>query len=664
MMKTLSRNVLYYGSETPLPRRIPLRAGPLSMTYEGGDLRTLRLGEHEIVRRIYFAVRDRNWGTVAPCFIREDVQVSADSFLITCQVENRSGDIDFAWQGTLQGDSNGLITCSMEGTARTTFLKNRIGFCILVPAGCAGVECSIEHVGGMAEKAIFPSDICADQPVLPFNSLGGIAYPVGGGVWAELRFDGEIFEMEDQRLWTDASFKIYGTPLSLPYPVKIQAGTRVVQSVNIAVRSEHPVRQVTKPRARFVPEPVPVKLQCSAQQEWKTLPYIGLEMASHGNSLRQLEISRLKALHLHHLRVDLRLADPAYHSRLHQAVCEATVLGLELEVAVRVTAEEAQNELSGLRRRVDELQPPAGSWLVYPARELYQGGSPTETVLGCARQVLQSYDPEVPFAAGTYTDYIFLKRSPPPVEWMDQVCISMNPQVHAFDQLSLVETLEAQSVVIDSARRLAKELPVVVSPITLKPRYNPYATGSAPEMAPRLLPAEVDARQMSLFGAGWTLGSLRAMLAGGAASVTYYETTGWRGVMEEQNGSRLPQAFPSLPGGVFPLYHVLAQVGEFAGGQGAAVVCGDPLRISGLMLRKNERMRMLLANYTREKQQIILEGIQGSWVVRFLDETNAEEAMRAPETFGARHGEVISSTDAVIPIHLRPFGLAFLDPIG
>ena len=34
-------------------------------------------------------------------------------------------------------------------------------------------------------------------------------------------FNGETFEMEDQRNWTDASFKTYCTPLSLPYPIKI-----------------------------------------------------------------------------------------------------------------------------------------------------------------------------------------------------------------------------------------------------------------------------------------------------------------------------------------------------------------------------------------------------------------------------------------------------------
>ncbi len=51
-----------------MPEQRVLRAGPLTMLYENGDLRYIRLGEHEIVRRLYVAVRDRNWGTVLPQF--------------------------------------------------------------------------------------------------------------------------------------------------------------------------------------------------------------------------------------------------------------------------------------------------------------------------------------------------------------------------------------------------------------------------------------------------------------------------------------------------------------------------------------------------------------------------------------------------------------------
>ena len=53
-----------FGTETAPAARIPLRAGPLALVLEGGDLRQISAGPHELVRRIYGAVRDRVWGTV------------------------------------------------------------------------------------------------------------------------------------------------------------------------------------------------------------------------------------------------------------------------------------------------------------------------------------------------------------------------------------------------------------------------------------------------------------------------------------------------------------------------------------------------------------------------------------------------------------------------
>ena len=77
----------------------------------------------------------------------------------------------------------------------------------------------------------------------------------------------------------------------------------------------------------------------------------------------------------------------------------------------------------------------------------------------------------------------------------------------------------------------------MVSPVTLKPRFNANATEPEAVNTPRELPVSVDPRQMSLFAAAWTLGSIKYLAESGASSVTYYETTGWRGVMETEAGS-------------------------------------------------------------------------------------------------------------------------------
>ena len=141
----LPKKVQYYGKDEPLPELIDLQAGPLNLFYESGDLRYIKFGNQEIIRRVYVAVRDHNWDTVTPVLSNVQTDIADDSFRITYSVKKtpRATSI-FFWQGIIIGKANGAITFSMDGEARSTFRRNRIGFCILYPMECAGVECQIE----------------------------------------------------------------------------------------------------------------------------------------------------------------------------------------------------------------------------------------------------------------------------------------------------------------------------------------------------------------------------------------------------------------------------------------------------------------------------------------------------------------------------------------
>ena len=142
---------------------------------------------------------------------------------------------------------------------------------------------------------------------------------------------------------------------------------------------------------------------------------------------------------------------------------------------------------------------------------------------------------------------------------------------------------------------------MIVSPVTFKPRFNPVATGPIPPTPPGELPPQVDPRQMSLLGAGWTLGSIKHLAQAGVASITYFETTGWRGVMETEAGSPAARrnSHP-CPAASIPLYHVLADVGEFRGGEVVSARSSDGLAVEALVLRRDGRRRILLANLTAE----------------------------------------------------------------
>src|SRR5215208_1242135 len=103
MTEHRSTNQIRYGSNQPLPERRSLRAGPLTAELENADLRYVKIGEVEIVRRLYFAVRDRNWGTVEPVFTKFEVEDRGNGFRIDINAEHvdPATGVDFAWTGVI-----------------------------------------------------------------------------------------------------------------------------------------------------------------------------------------------------------------------------------------------------------------------------------------------------------------------------------------------------------------------------------------------------------------------------------------------------------------------------------------------------------------------------------------------------------------------------------
>ena len=164
--------VLYYGKDEPLPERLPLRAGPLTLVWENGDLRYIKMGDVEVVRRIYVAIRDRNWGTAPNAMSNLVMDVGEDAFRITYDVENRLNEIHFTWHGEITGAADGTIRMSMDGVAQSTFMKNRIGYCILHPDDIAGARAWVQHVDGSTEDATLPRVFDPDQPRAAFRRDG------------------------------------------------------------------------------------------------------------------------------------------------------------------------------------------------------------------------------------------------------------------------------------------------------------------------------------------------------------------------------------------------------------------------------------------------------------------------------------------------------------
>src|SRR6185436_10820871 len=107
------------------------------------------------------------------------------------------------------------------------------GFVVLHPLkGVAGQAVDIEHVDGSKVKSKFPELVNPIQPVLNIRSL---THEVMPGLEATVLMEGDTFEMEDHRNWSDASFKTYVRPLSRPWPYTLEAGTPVKQVIQVTL---------------------------------------------------------------------------------------------------------------------------------------------------------------------------------------------------------------------------------------------------------------------------------------------------------------------------------------------------------------------------------------------------------------------------------------------
>jgi hypothetical protein len=57
-----------YGCDEPLPQRLTLRAGPLSLALVGGRFGPVHAHGHEVWHGLAFLFRDAGWGTPEPVF--------------------------------------------------------------------------------------------------------------------------------------------------------------------------------------------------------------------------------------------------------------------------------------------------------------------------------------------------------------------------------------------------------------------------------------------------------------------------------------------------------------------------------------------------------------------------------------------------------------------
>jgi D-apionolactonase len=500
--------------DVALPPVRELRAGNINCLYEMGNLRSIRIEAVEILRMIYAAVRDQQWATAPYQITNEKIETTDNTFSISYTAHYELDVIRYKADFEITGTADNTITVSMHGEALSDFKRNRIGLCVLHPVQeCAGVEAQVIKPDEISYNAAFPKDISPHQP---FLDIAQMHYSVGN-VEVILQFEGDIFETEDQRNWTDSSFKTYSTPLRLPIPVSVKRGETISQRVTLHVTGEA----------------APAVKENNAEQpaQKRPFPKIGFSRLPGSPLLHANEIELLKKLPFHHYRVTLHMHDAGWIDELQRGTTEAQQLGSGLELIVFFSTNAAR-EAEALIRQIQNRNTQLYSILI-----LQTGGKATpQALMQTLYPVFKQTFSNAHIGWGTDGNFADLNRNRPGETPHDFVSFSLYPQVHASDLRSIIENLETQHQTLETARAFTQQ-PIHVSPVTFAGRHV----------------NTTDTRQQTAFAAWWTLKTLQNISS--ANSITFYEVTGPNGLLQVEENEIIKTP---------PIYNVFAQLHAFA----------------------------------------------------------------------------------------------------
>ena len=461
---------------------LTLHAGPLLATFDRGELRWVRLQEVEVLRGIYPAVRGPAWQTIAPRISALRIEQEEEGFRVGYDLRYEDGPLLFTASVRIDGAADGTVRFEFRGRAGAAFLKNRIGLCVLHPSpSCAGRPIEIDHGDGRITRGSLPKDVSPHQP---FLDIRAIRHGIAPGRALEVRFEGEWFEMEDQRNWSDASFKTYSTPLSRPFPARMEEGEEVHHTVTLRLVA---VPSMTLEASTSVGRPV------EPMGSAPPLMRVGLDLGPADLAPSVADIARLRALRLDHLRIALG-PEGVWGEALLRAAETSRACGVPLEVVALL------GEGGGLERLAEAAAGlPVSVFLVFD----HNTRRSDPALLARARRLLGAAVPGVRVGGGAAHWFADLNRNREAAQGGEVVSFALCPQAHARDESTILENLQSLSDLARTARTFAGSVPLVLSPLTLGPR----------EEAP-------DPRLATEFGATWLRGILAAAREAGFWSVS------------------------------------------------------------------------------------------------------------------------------------------------
>ncbi len=581
-----ARARLLFGTVEPVEPPRLLRAGHLSAELERGALRNVRWGGIEVLRGLAFVLRDTRWGTYSPMLTGLAIREDADGFRISYDGEVASHEGRFSYTVAIVAAADGRLRVEATGRSLDGFSTNRTGFVVLHPLeGVAGHPLEVTHPDGSLTRTAFPRLVMPDQPA---TAIARLRHEPAPSVMVELRFDGDEFEMEDHRNWTDASFKTYVRPLSRGFPYRVEPGETLSQAVELVVSG---------PANTSSPEHDALVTVQWGEEASDLMPALGLyadaSVLADPAAATAAVVFRPNYLHV---RVDLRQEAKAVEW-LDRALRIARSCACPLQLDTVIAGQDPMAELAVLAEWMARAKPdvsvlfaaPASDLRSRPANSILSGEAGAEAVLAAARELF----PGVWLAGGMPVGFPELNRNRPPAG-IDWVVHATQAVVHAADARSVMETLEALPYVVATTRAIAGACRYRIGPATIG--MVPSASAAPPigtDGRQRVAMGSRDPRQAGLFAAAFLLGTVAA--AGDVQAISPATPTGDFGLVDQDGWAR-------------PIAAVFAALAAHTGRPRLRATHKAPGRLIALAFQTETGPELWVANLTGEPIDIRLQG--------------------------------------------------------
>ncbi|MBU2148810.1 MAG: hypothetical protein KKD02_20925 [Alphaproteobacteria bacterium] len=624
----LSRAIALCGTDSADPPMRTLTAGQLSVEFDNGALRYVRYGGIEVLRAIAFLVRDENWGTFAARLENLKIDESEDGFSVSYRATCADAKRSLVYDATITGGSDGALTFEAVATPQTDVLTNRTGFIVLHPLdGVAGQPVKILKVDGSETLSTFPEII---NPMCPFKDLRALSHEFAPGSWATCTMEGDTFEMEDQRNWSDASYKTYVRPLTQPWPYVLPKGEPVAQKVSLTISGKPPSAAASDGR-----RPVTVTIG----EEVGVLPAVGIGIPAEeaGHSLERGALVELLSPQWLVCEVDLRQGHGLAEMKNFRSLSQLTGAEVALEI-ITLGSLDPDSELASVARaaRAAGLEPSAVA--AFPAQDMVsvQPGVPWpemptfEETFAAARKAF----PHAAIGGGMAAYFTELNRKRPPAAPLDYVTHTTCPNVHAADDQSVMETIEALPYQIISTRSfMGDAISYRIGPSQLGCRENPYGKATTPNPHNgRVCLSRIDPRQRGLFNAAWSLAYMAACARGKVDMVALGSTTGPFGHIYRRTDFEQPYFDDLDQPAVYPSFHVLAGLAQAAGKPHFSTTLSQQGKLAALAFSLNKKTQLWLANLTSNAVTAVIPSVDTTGArIAQLDERGFAELTTSPD---------------------------------